>query len=70
MRNLYKIFVGKPEEKRPLGRPWRKWEDSIRKGLRELSRESVDCINIAEERDQCRTVIQMIMNPRTWEFLE
>jgi hypothetical protein len=35
-RNLCKIFVGKPDGKRPLGRPWRRWEDGIRMDLREI----------------------------------
>jgi len=41
MRNAYKIFVGKPEGKRPLGRPRRRWEDNIRLDLREIGREVV-----------------------------
>jgi hypothetical protein len=41
-RKLYKVLVGKPERKRPLGRPRRRWEDGIRMDLREIGREGVD----------------------------
>jgi hypothetical protein len=43
MRNAYKIMVGIPEGKRPLGRPRRKWEDNIRTDLSEIGGEGVDC---------------------------
>jgi hypothetical protein len=55
MRNAYKILVGKPEEKRPFGRPRRRCEDNIRMDLREIGWESVDWINLAPDRDQCWT---------------
>jgi hypothetical protein len=46
------IFVGKPEEKRPLGRPSRRWEDNIKMGLQEIGWDGVGWIHLAEDRDQ------------------
>jgi hypothetical protein len=51
MRNVYKILVGKPEGKRRLGRPWRRWKDNIRIDLREIEWEGVDWIRLAQDRD-------------------
>jgi hypothetical protein len=48
---MYKILVGKPEGKRPLGRPRRRWEDGIRMDLREIGLGSVDWIRLAQDRD-------------------
>jgi hypothetical protein len=50
MRNAYKILVGKPKGKRPLGR--RRWEDNIKMGIRKIMFGGVDWINIAQGRDQ------------------
>jgi len=47
MRNAYKILVGKPEGKRPLGRPRRRWEDNIRMDLREIEWQGVDWMHLA-----------------------
>jgi hypothetical protein len=52
MRNVYTILFGKPAGKKPLGRPRRRWEDNIRMNLREIGWEGVDCIHLAQERDQ------------------
>jgi hypothetical protein len=52
MRNAYKIFVGEPEGKRPLGRPRCRWEDNIRMYLREMWWEVVDWINLDRDRDE------------------
>jgi len=52
MRNMYKIFVGKPEGKIVFGRPRRRWENNIRMGLREVGWEGVDWMHMAVERDQ------------------
>jgi hypothetical protein len=60
MRNAYKIFVGKPEGKRPLGRPRLSWEDNIRMDLREMGYKVVDWM----ERDQWRALVNMVMNLR------
>jgi len=51
MRNAYKILVGKPEGKRPLGRHRHRWEDNIRMGLREIGSEGVDWIHLAQDGD-------------------
>jgi hypothetical protein len=50
-RNAYRIFVGKPEGKRPLGRPRRRWEDTIRMDLREIGWGGMVLINLAQDRD-------------------
>jgi hypothetical protein len=55
MRNAYKILIGKPEGKRPLGRPGRSWEDSIRMDIMETC-EGVDWIHLAQDRDQWRAL--------------
>jgi len=49
MRSVYKILVGKQDEKRPLARPRQRWEDNIGMGLREIGREVVEWIHLAEE---------------------
>jgi hypothetical protein len=51
MRNAYKIFVGKSEGKRPLGRPRRRWEYNIKMHLREIGLEGVDWIYLAQGKD-------------------
>jgi hypothetical protein len=50
--NMYKILVGKPKGKRPLGRPRRRWEDGIRMDLREIGLGGVDWIRLAQDRDR------------------
>jgi hypothetical protein len=49
MRNAYRIVVGKPEGKRPLGRPTRRWEDNIKMDLREIGCSGMDWINLARD---------------------
>jgi hypothetical protein len=63
IRNVYNILVGKPEEKRLLGRLWRRWED-IRKDLTEVGCEGVDWTHLAQDRDQWRAVVNTVMNPQ------
>ena len=53
-RNAYRVLVGKPESKRPLGRPRRIWEDNIKMNLREMGCDPGNWIALAEDRDQCR----------------
>jgi hypothetical protein len=55
-------LVGKPEGKRPLGRPKRRWEANIRMDLRETGQEVVDLIRMAKNRDQRWALVNMIMN--------
>jgi hypothetical protein len=63
-RKVYKVLVGKPEGKRPLGRPRHRWEDGIRMDLREIGLGSVDWIRLAQDRDRCRAVVRAVMNLR------
>jgi hypothetical protein len=52
----------KPEGRRPLGRPRRTWEDGVRMNLREISWGSVEWINLAEDRDRWRALVNTVMN--------
>jgi hypothetical protein len=61
---VYKVLVGKPEGKRPLGRPRRRWEDGIRMDLREIGLGVVDWIRLAQDRDRWRAVVSAVMNLR------
>jgi hypothetical protein len=63
-RNVYKVLVGKPEGKRPMGRPRRRWEDVIRMDLREIGLGCVDLIRLAQDRDRWRAVVSAVMNLR------
>jgi hypothetical protein len=63
-RNAYRILVDKPEGKRPLGRPRRRWMDNIRMDLREISWDSVYWIDVARDRDQWRALVNTILNLR------
>jgi hypothetical protein len=63
-RNAYRILVGKPEGKRPLGRPRRRWEDNIRMDLREMGWGGMDWIDLAQDRDQWRALVNTVMNLR------
>jgi hypothetical protein len=55
-RNAYRILVGKPEGKRPLGRQRRRWVNNIKMDLREMGWDGVDQIDIAQDRDQLRVL--------------
>jgi hypothetical protein len=61
-RKVYKVLVRKPEEKRPLRRPRRRWEDGIRMDLREICLGGVDWIRLALDRDRWRPVVSAVMN--------
>jgi hypothetical protein len=63
-RYLYRVLMGKPEVKRPLGRPRRRWEDGIRMDLREIGWGSVDWIQLAQDMDRWRAVVNAVMNLR------
>ena len=63
-RNAYRVSVGKPESKRPLGRQRRRWEDNIKVDLRKLGCDPRDWIALAENRDQWRTYLRVVMNLR------
>jgi hypothetical protein len=60
--NSYRILVGKPEGKRPLGRPRRRWVDNIKMDLREIGWNAVDCIDMAQDRDQWRALVNTVLN--------
>jgi hypothetical protein len=63
-RNAYRILVGKSEGKRPLGRPRRRWVDNIKIDLREIAWDGVDWIDLAQDRDQWRALVNTVMNLR------
>jgi hypothetical protein len=63
-RNAYRILVGKPEGKRPLGRPRRMWVDNIKMDLREIRWDGMDWIDLVKDRDQWRALVKTIMNLR------
>ncbi|PNF40800.1 Surfeit locus protein 1 [Cryptotermes secundus] len=63
-RNAYRILVGKPEGKRPLGRPRRRWVDNIKMDLREIGWDGMDWIDLAKDRDQWRALVNTAMNLR------
>jgi len=56
--------VGKPEEKRPLGRPRRRWANNITMGLQEVGFEGMDWTELAQDRDRWRTLVNAAMNLR------
>jgi len=62
-RGVYRVLVGKPEGRRPLGRPRRRWED-IRMDLREVGCECVDWMELAQDRDRWRALVSAVMNLR------
>jgi hypothetical protein len=63
-RNAYRILVWKPEGKRPLGRPRRRCVDNIKMDPREIEWDGVDWIDLAQERDQRRALVNTVMNLR------
>ena len=58
------VLVGKPEGKRPFGRPRRRWEDNIKTDLQEVACEGMDWIDLAQDKDRCRAVVNAVMNLR------
>jgi hypothetical protein len=63
-RGVYRIFVGRSEGRRPLGRPRRTWEDNIKMDLREVGWVGMDWIQLAQNRDRCRALVNAVMNLR------
>ena len=55
-RGVYRVLVGKPEGKRPLGRPRRRWEDNIKMDLQEVGCEGTDWIELGQDRDSWRAL--------------
>ena len=63
-RGVYKVFVGKPEGKRPLGRPRLRWEDNIKIALQEMGCRGMDWIELAQDMDRWRALVNTVMNLR------
>jgi hypothetical protein len=64
MRNAYNILVGKPEEKRPLGRPRCRWENNIKIDIKEVLWEDVDWIHLVQDRDPWRALVNTVVKIR------
>jgi len=63
-RGMYRVLVGKPEGRRPLGRRSRRWVDNIRTDLQEVRCGYIDWIGLAQGRERCRTLVSAVMNLR------
>jgi hypothetical protein len=63
-RNAYRILVGKPEGRRPLRRPRRRWVDNNKMDLREIGWDGVDWVDLAQDRDHWRALVNTVMNLR------
>jgi hypothetical protein len=63
-RSVYRILVGRPEDKRPLGRPGRRWEDNIKMDLGEIGIDGANWIQLAQDRVQLRAFVNTVMNLR------
>ena len=63
-RGVHRVLVGKPEGKRPLGRLRRRWEDNIKMDLQELGCRGMDWMELAEDRDRWRVLVNTVMNLR------
>ena len=60
-RSVYRVLVGKPEEKRPLGRPKHRWEDNIKMDLQEVGCGGMDWIELAQDRDRWQALVNAVM---------
>jgi len=63
-RGVYMVLVEKPEGRRPLGRPRRKWEDNIKMDLQKVGCGGINWIELAQDRDRWRAIVNAIMNLR------
>ena len=61
---MYRVLVGKPEGKRPLGRPRHRWEDNINIDIQEVGCEGMDWIQLVQDRDRWRALVNAVMNLR------
>jgi len=61
-KGAYRVLLGKPEGRRPLGRPRRRWVDNIRLDLQEMRCGYMDWIGLAQDRDRWQTVVSTVMN--------
>ena len=69
-RGVYRILVGKPEGKRPLGRPKRRWEDNIKMDLQEVGCGGVDWIELVQDKDRWRARVTAVMNLRVLQNVQ
>ena len=63
-RGAYRVLVGKPEGKRPLGRPRHRWEDNIKMDFQEVGCGGTDWIDLAQDMDRWRALVNAVMNLR------
>jgi hypothetical protein len=63
-KNAYRVLVGRPEGKRPLGRHRRRWEDNIKMDLGEIGIDGANCIRLVQDRVQWRAFVNTVMNLR------
>jgi hypothetical protein len=63
-RDVYRVLVGRPEGKRPLGRPMRRWEDNIKMDLREVGIDGANWIRLDQDRVRWRAFVNTVMNLR------
>jgi len=63
-RGVYRVLVGKPEGKSPLGRPRRRWENNITRDLQEMGCGGVDWIDLAQDKDRWRALVNAVMKIR------
>jgi len=63
-RGVYRVLVGRPEGKRPVGSPWRRWEDNIKMDLTEIGIDGANWIRLAQDRVQWRAFVSTVMNLR------
>jgi hypothetical protein len=63
-RGVYRVLVGKPEGKRPLGKPRRRWEDNIKMDLQDVGCGGMNWIGLAQDRDRWRVIVSAVINHR------
>jgi hypothetical protein len=61
-KGVDRFLLGKPEGKRPLGRPRHRWEDNIQMDLQELGSAGMDCVRLAQERDRWQAVVNVVID--------
>jgi hypothetical protein len=61
-RTAYRLLVAKPEGKKSQGRPRRRWVDNIKMDLRKIGWDGVDWIDMSQDMDQCRALVNMVLN--------
>jgi hypothetical protein len=61
-RGVHRVLVGKPEGKKPLSRPWHRWEDNIKMDIQEMGCGGKDWIEVAQDRDRWQALVNALMN--------